>query len=149
MGITYMVTLYSDSRGVKESRAIPVEVSKRLLALKRKYKEFVSLRGYVGKFSEAVEQGGVGPCFAGKNLCNIDSDGNVSLCIDLLDDPVGNIMTDDIFEIERKLNQKYEENKCTDCWTSCRGSIESIRHGGEFFGNLIDYYQMVRPIRLA
>ncbi|MBI5529505.1 MAG: radical SAM protein [Deltaproteobacteria bacterium] len=149
MGITYLVTLYSDSRGSKETRAVPRDVSARLVALKRRHPEFVALRGYLGKFSESVGSGGIGPCFAGRNLCNIDNRGNVALCIDRMDEPVGNILADDPLVIEERLLSKHESNTCRACWTSCRGSIETLMYGGGAPANLLDYYRMTRPVAIA
>lgn len=149
MGITYLVTLYSDARGAKESRAIPADVSRRLLALKSAYPEFVALRGYVAQFSRAVRDGGIGPCRAGANLCNIDSRGNMALCIDRMDDPVGNILMDGPEVLVRRLREKVRTNACRDCWTSCRGSIETLMYGPARTGNLWDYYQMARSVGIG
>ena len=115
MGITYLVSLYSDSRGAKTSRLVSQKVSRHLLALKKKYKEFVSLYGYVAQFSESVQRGGIGPCYTGKNLCNIDYNGNVALCIDDLENPVGNILADDAMEIKKRLVKRFENNTCRAC----------------------------------
>ncbi len=147
-GITYLVTLYSHSRGHKPAQALPVDVSPRLLGLKRKYRHFVALRGYLERFSEATARGGIGPCYAGRNLCNIDSQGNVTFCIDRLEEPAGNILTDDMAEIERRLRGRQQSNDCRACWTSCRGSIESVLYGRRPLLNLFDYYQMTRPVAL-
>mgnify|MGYP001556128610 CR=1 FL=1 len=146
MGITYLVTLYSDGRGSKQCRATSPDTSARLLELKKKYPEFVALRGYIGRFTKAIEEGGLGPCYAGKNLCNIDSQGNVSMCIDRKDDCAGNILKDDIEDIVALLLRKYHDNDCHACWTSCRGSIESLMYFGDRLGNAYDYYQMTKPV---
>ena len=148
LGITYLITLYSHSRGAKPRRDPPPEFSRRLLELKRQYRHFVALRGYLERFSEAMDRGGIGPCHAGRNLCNIDSQGNVTFCIDRLEDPAGNLLTDDIFEIERRLRERHRTNECRDCWTSCRGSIESILYGRQPLLNLRDYFQMTRSVAL-
>jgi MoaA/NifB/PqqE/SkfB family radical SAM enzyme len=148
LGITYLVTLYSHSRGTKPERLATAGVGEQLLAIKQRQPRFVALRGYLEQFTEAVAQNGIGPCYAGRNLCNIDSQGDVGLCIDRLEDPVGNILTDDVFEIERKLLERHRSNQCRDCWTSCRGSIEAVRHGRGKLANLLDYYQMTRPVAL-
>lgn len=149
MGISYLQTLYSSRRGTKEVRRPPRDVSAHLLALKRQHPDFVSLRGYVGRMSRALAEGGIGPCYAGRNLCNIDSQGNVTLCIDRLDEPVGNILEDDARAIERRLLAAHRKNRCRDCWTSCRGSIETLMYGEERLGNFADYYGMVRPVGLG
>lgn len=148
LGITYLVTLYSHSRGTKPERPAGADISEQLLAIKQRYRHFVALRGYLGKFTEAVIQNGIGPCYAGRNLCNTDSQGDVGLCIDRLEYPVGNILTDDVFALERRLLERHRSNRCRDCWTSCRGSIEAVRHGRGKLANLMDYYQMTRPVAL-
>ena len=149
LGITFLLTLYSHNRGTKKPRPVSGEVSHELLALKAKYRNFVALRGYLERFSEAVDAGGVGPCYAGRNLCNIDSQGNVTFCIDRLDQPVGNILTDRMAKIAERLRQGQETNRCAACWTSCRGSIESALFGRHRLANLWDYYQMTRPVPLG
>ena len=145
MGITYLVTLYSTLRGQGQERAPVGDVSAHLLDLHHRYPEFVQLRGYLGRFTEAFEQGGIGPCFTGKHLCNVDCQGQVSLCIDRLDEPVGNLLTDDAREIRRLLLERHQSNTCHSCWTSCRGSIETLQHGQQRLGSLLDYARMVRP----
>jgi radical SAM protein with 4Fe4S-binding SPASM domain len=148
LGITYLLTLYSRSRGSKPERLAAADISAQLLALKRRYRHFVALRGYLEQFTRAVAENGIGACQAGRNLWNIDSQGNVGPCIDRLEDPVGNILLDDVFELQRRLLERHRGNQCRDCWTSCRGSIEAVRHGRHKLGNLLDYYQMVRRVPL-
>jgi MoaA/NifB/PqqE/SkfB family radical SAM enzyme len=148
LGITYLVTLYSASRGRKPERPPPLDLGDRLLALKRKHRHFVSLRGYLERFSDAAAHGGLGPCSAGRSLCNIDSQGQVTFCIDRLDDPVGNILTEEMEVIEQRLLARHRLNRCQGCWTSCRGSIEALLHGRRPWLNLLDYYQMTRPVAL-
>jgi MoaA/NifB/PqqE/SkfB family radical SAM enzyme len=148
MGITYLVTLYSTRRGHGAPQSPPIDVSARMLDLHRRYPEFVQIRGYLARFTEAFQQDGIGPCYAGKHLCNIDCQGQVSLCIDRLDEPVGNLLTDAPQDIERRLREKYQTNDCRSCWTSCRGTIESLRYGKGKIGSLRDYSRMIRPLPL-
>ena len=149
MGITYLLTLYSHSRGSKAEHNFQSQVGEHLLSLKKRYPEFVALRGYLEKFSTAIAHNGIGPCYAGKNLCNIDSQGNVTLCIDRLEDVIGNILEEDFLEIEQRLRTRQANNSCQACWTSCRGSIESVLYGRQPGLNLYDYYQMTRPVPLG
>ena len=149
LGVTYLLTLYSDKRGTLKARPPRPEVSRRLLALKERYPEFVVLRGYIGRFSEALADEGVGPCFAGKNLCNVDCQGNVSLCIDRLDEPVANLLTQEAEFVREQLLLAHQRNQCRSCWTSCRGTIETLMYGEDRAGNLIDYYRLARPVRLS
>ncbi len=147
IGVTYLVTLYSDGRGTKACKPIDRDVSKYLLSLKKKYAEFVALRGYLGRFSEAIDNTGIGNCKCGLNLCNIDSQGNVSLCIDFVDDPIGNILTDEMPFLLKRLAQRNKSNSCKGCWTSCRGSIETMMYGHQRLPNLWDYYQLTKPMK--
>ncbi len=145
LGITYLVTLYSHSRGNKPGRESSADPGRRLLELKKRHRHFVALRGYLEKFSGSTP----GRCHAGRNLCNIDCRGQVSFCIDRLGHPVGNILTDDTREIEHRLLESHQTNECRDCWTSCRGSIESVLYGRHRLLNAWDYYQMTRPVPLG
>ncbi|OQW93742.1 MAG: hypothetical protein BWK79_09575 [Beggiatoa sp. IS2] len=151
IGITYFVTLYSEGRGEKPSRLFRQEVSNELLRLKRKYPtDFVSLPGYLERFAEiTTEEQGITPCYAGKNLFNIDCQGNVTLCIDRLDDPVGNILTDDWSTLQEKLLAQHQQNDCGACWTSCRGNIEPLLYGKHRLRNFLDSYQMTKSIPLV
>ena len=148
MGITYLVTLYSHSRGSKPARQPASDLSEKLLALKTRHRHFVALRGYLGPFSSAVSGTDPGRCHAGRNLCNIDCRGEVSFCIDQLDKTAGNILTDQMRDIASRLLASHRANDCRDCWTSCRGSIESVLYGRQRLMNLWDYYQMTRPVPL-
>lgn len=150
MGITYLVTLYSHARGAKSLRNPQRDVSAHLLGLRKKYAHFVGLRGYLSRFTEATNNGGkVLPCYAGKNLFNIDCQGNVTRCIDRLDDVAGNILTDDITLIKGKLHKQYKTSPCGDCWTSCRGNIESLMYGPNRFMNLFDSYLVTKDVQLT
>lgn len=149
LGITYLLTLYSDKRGTLAARPSTAETSRRLLALKKRYAEFVVLRGYIDRFSEALENEGIGPCYAGKNLCNVDCRGNVSLCIDRVQEPVANLLTDEAGAVRDALLLAHSRNECKSCWTSCRGTIETLMYGRDRLGNLLDYYQLAKPSALV
>ncbi len=148
IGVSYLVTLYSSGRGVKEARTGNLDLSARMLDLQRRYPEFVALRGYLGRFTEAVNTG-VDPCYAGKNLFNIDCQGNVSRCIDQLDKPAGNILTDDLESIRHTLLEQFGTGGCSDCWTSCRGNYETLMYGANRLQNLVDCYRITRKIPLG
>ncbi|MFC2130413.1 hypothetical protein ACFLSQ_03160, partial [Bacteroidota bacterium] len=149
IGVTYLVTLYSNGRRKKEKDFLNRDISSHLLKLKKKYKDFLSLPGYLSKFSEFVHSTeGMSPCCAGKNMYNIDSSGIVRLCIDMLDDPAGNIFQDDINIIKKKLYQKHIENTCSDCWSGCRGPIEALLYDNNKTGNWMAVYQAKKNIPL-
>lgn len=150
IGVTYLVTLYSNGRGNKENRvSAENSISEHLTALWKRYPEFVSLPGYLEKFSEAAAHDGIKPCYAGKNLCNIDSQGNVTRCIDCLDDIAGNIFTDEVAAIQRNLLWQFERSECSGCWTSCRGSIEPMLYGKKRLSNIVNCYPTIRDVPLA
>jgi len=101
-------------------------VTARLLDLKRKYKEFISLTSYLEHMDQAIADGGIGDCQTGKLLMNIDSKGNVARCTETLDEPVGNILAEDARTIYAKLLERQRTRDCAACWTSCRGFAESM-----------------------
>ena len=127
IGVTYMVNLYSWNRGTKQRRLPDSSVTEYLLGLKRKYPEFVNLTTYVEHLDQAIAAGGVGDCKTGRLLMNIDNRGRVARCTERLDEPVGNILTDDIDAIRRRLRQVADSQECAQCWTSCRGFAESMQ----------------------
>lgn len=148
LGVTYFVNMYSSCRGKKDSRKVS-DISEHLLGLRKKYRNFVVTPGYLARFSEAVNsENGVTPCYAGKNLFNLDSQGNAGLCMDRLEEPVGNILAEDIQTIKKKLFQAYLKNECGDCWTSCRGGIEPQLYGERRFSDLLDSYRIFRRVPL-
>lgn len=126
LGVTYMVNLYSWNRGIKKPRLPENEVSAFLLSLKKKYPEFVTLTTYIERLDQAITEGGIGNCKTGKLLLNIDNQGNVARCTETVDEPVGNILHEDVWEIRKKLLKLQKEKECNQCWTSCRGFAESM-----------------------
>jgi len=150
IGITYLVTLYSNGRGKKEYIGRNEDISKHLLGLKKKYKEFVALPGYLSKFTESVSgKKEIAPCYAGKNLFNIGSNGDVSLCIDRLDTPAGNIFVDEMRIISEKLLAMQQSNTCGDCWTSCRGAIESLLYHSHKVSNIKALYESIKNVTIG
>ena len=102
----------------------PVEPA--ISELKAKYPEFVTLTTYLEHLDQAIAEGGVGDCQTGRLLMNIGSRGEVARCTETLEEPVGNILSDDIREIRRRLHAVQRERPCAQCWTSCRGFAESM-----------------------
>jgi len=100
-------------------------VGPRLLALRRKYPNFLSNPYYLSHFDEHLA-GGVGGCRAGRSFFNIDSTGDVAICVESRDEPVANLYRDDVQTIRRRLAAAAKNNDCRDCWYNCRGEIESL-----------------------
>jgi MoaA/NifB/PqqE/SkfB family radical SAM enzyme len=126
IGVTYMVNLYSWNRGAKTPRTPGMKVTEHLLRLKKQYPEFVTLTTYIEHLDQAIAEGGIGDCQTGRLLLNIDTHGNVARCTETLDQPVGNILSDDIIAIRHRLWNVQRERDCHQCWTSCRGFAESM-----------------------
>jgi len=144
LGVTYMLTLYSYSRGQKPRRTPDGAVSRRLLELKARYPGFVTLTSYLEKLDQAIAEGGIGDCRAGRLLLNIDPAGNVARCTETLDSPAGNILTEDIGELRRKLLEVQRTQPCRECWTSCRGFAESMLQPPRL-RQWREFYHSVRP----
>jgi MoaA/NifB/PqqE/SkfB family radical SAM enzyme len=126
LGVTYMLSLYSSSRGSKEPRRPDCKVTDYLLRLKARYPEFVTLTSYIQDLDTALADGGIGNCQTGRLLLNVDHRGFVARCTETLDQPVGNILTDDVMELRRRLHEVQARQDCAQCWTSCRGFAESM-----------------------
>jgi MoaA/NifB/PqqE/SkfB family radical SAM enzyme len=144
LGVTYMLSLYSWNRGSKERRLPGAGVTRRLLELKRKYPEFITLTSYIEAFDRAIAAGGIGDCQTGKLLLNIDHRGGVARCTETLDEPVGNLLTDDIGAIRRALAEVQRTRPCAQCWTSCRGFAECM-HRPPRWRQFREFFTSVRP----
>jgi MoaA/NifB/PqqE/SkfB family radical SAM enzyme len=144
IGVTYMVNLYSWNRGTKPPRLPGARVSEHLLALKRKYPEFITMTSYLERFDIAIAAGGVGDCQTGRLLLNIDSHGAVARCTETLDEPVGNILADDVLAIRDRLLKVQRTRPCAQCWTSCRGFAECM-HKPPRWRQFREFFISVRP----
>jgi MoaA/NifB/PqqE/SkfB family radical SAM enzyme len=144
LGVTYMVNLYSWNRGEKPRRAPHQQLTQRLLELKAKYPEFVTLTTYIEKLDQAVAEGGIGDCKCGRLLLNIDPAGQVARCTETLNEPVGNILTEEMSAIREKLFRVQKEKPCAQCWTSCRGFAESMFQPPRW-RQLREFHKSVRP----
>ena len=100
-------------------------VSPRLLELFDRYNNFASGPLYISKFDEFLH-GGVPNCKAGSAFFNIDSTGDVAICVEYKDQPVANLLTDGAATIRSRLRAAARGNECRDCWYNCRGEIEGL-----------------------
>ncbi len=100
-------------------------VGRRLLALRRKHSNFLSNPQYLARFDDFLS-GGVPDCRAGKAFFNIDSAGDVAICVENKDRPVANLFSDSASVIHAKLRQASGSNPCKACWYNCRGEVESL-----------------------
>jgi MoaA/NifB/PqqE/SkfB family radical SAM enzyme len=144
IGVTYMVNLYSWNRGTKTPRLPTALVTEHLLALKRKYPEFITLTSYLEQFDRAIAVGGVGDCQTGRLLLNIDNHGNVARCTETLDEPVGNVLRDGATALRDRLLAVQKSRPCAQCWTSCRGFAECM-HKPPRWRQFREFFISVRP----
>ncbi|HOF17942.1 MAG TPA: radical SAM protein [Phycisphaerae bacterium] len=110
-------------------------VSPRLLEIQRRRPNFLSNPYYLGRFDEFLH-GGVPGCRAGRAFFNIDSAGDIAICVERKDRPVANLWADGIRTIQRRLRAGAAGNRCADCWYNCRGEIESLYDARGIFASL-------------
>jgi MoaA/NifB/PqqE/SkfB family radical SAM enzyme len=100
-------------------------VSQHLLKLRAKYPNFLSNPYFLSRFDEALN-GGVTGCKAGRGFFNIDSTGDIAVCVEERGHPVANLFRDSAATIVRALRGDETPSRCTACWYNCRGEIESL-----------------------
>jgi MoaA/NifB/PqqE/SkfB family radical SAM enzyme len=100
-------------------------VGRYLLDLRRRYPNFLSNPYFLSRFDQALD-GGVPHCQAGRGFFNIDSTGDVSVCVEERFRPLANLYRHSSEEIVRRLRNDKSARRCRDCWYNCRGEIESL-----------------------
>ena len=100
-------------------------VSQHLLALRKKYRNFLSNPYFLSRFDAALN-GGVPGCRAGRGFFSIDSTGDIAICVEERDHPVANLFEHSAQEIVQRLRNDKTAQTCTACWYNCRGEIESL-----------------------
>ena len=100
-------------------------VSPRLLALRKRWPNFLSNPYYLERFDRFLG-GGMGGCMAGRAFFNIDSAGDVAICVDRKDRPLANLYRDGAALIHQRLRAAAKGNACRACWYNCRGEVESL-----------------------
>jgi MoaA/NifB/PqqE/SkfB family radical SAM enzyme len=100
-------------------------VAERLLDLRRRYPNFLSNPYFLARFDEALT-GGVPGCKAGRGFFNIDSTGDIAVCVEQRHAPVANLYRDSAREIVQRLRGDDTRRSCRSCWYNCRGEVESL-----------------------
>jgi MoaA/NifB/PqqE/SkfB family radical SAM enzyme len=100
-------------------------VASRLLALRGRYRNFLSNPYYLGRFDQFLSAGVPG-CRAGRAFFNIDSTGDVAICVESKTRPVASLYSDSAQTIHARLREASRANRCTSCWYNCRGEVESL-----------------------
>jgi MoaA/NifB/PqqE/SkfB family radical SAM enzyme len=138
-GAYFMVQPYCELKtGDEKFLCRDPEVSEKLLALRSKYPNMLSNPYFLSQFKNALN-GGVSGCKAGRAFFNIDSLGNISMCVERRSTPMGNLYRDNILDVYNKMKLESRQNKCQACWYNCRGELESLYNVYGLFRSLPTY----------
>ena len=110
-------------------------VSRTLVGLRDKYPNFLSNRVFLSRFDQALD-GGVPGCKAGTAFFNIDSAGDIAICVEQRGEAVANLYRHSSGAIVQKLRAAAKGNTCADCWYNCRGETEMLYHPTAIFKSL-------------
>jgi MoaA/NifB/PqqE/SkfB family radical SAM enzyme len=122
----FMIQPYSRLKtGSTSYEPSPGSLGPRLLALRDRWPNFLSNRSYLSRFDEYLA-GGVPGCRAGQAFFNIDSVGDIAICVERRDEPLANLFRDAPREIHQRLRQAGQLTECRKCWYNCRGEVESL-----------------------
>jgi len=100
-------------------------VARKLLEIWKRNRNFLSNPRYLACFDQFAD-GGVPGCRAGRAFFNIDSTGDIAICVENRHRPVANLFSDSIYVIRERLRAAAKNNRCRECWYNCRGEVESI-----------------------
>lgn len=146
-GVGHQVTLLSISgyrRGKGPDAMPPPGISEGLDALWKRYPHVRFFRDYFARMDAFLEGGAMPVCQAGVQGWNLDHVGNVSPCIERIDQVVGNVKTEPLRALHARLAAQQEEiARCQQCWTACRG-IQQALGGGASPGALFDLATRMR-----
>jgi MoaA/NifB/PqqE/SkfB family radical SAM enzyme len=127
-GAYFMVQPYSVRKtGSERFRYQGRTVSEYLLGLRARHANFLSNPYFLSHFDAALN-GGVPGCKAGRRFFNIDSTGDIAVCVEERKRPVANLFDHSVREIVRRLRADDAPSRCMACWYNCRGEIESLGH---------------------
>ncbi len=125
-GAYFMVQPYSQRKtGSRRFFNHNMGISRKLLDLRARHANMLSNPYFLSRFDEAFN-GGVPGCQAGRAFFNIDSAGDIAICVEERARPVANLYRDDVRTIVGALRDRSRGNACTDCWYNCRGEVESL-----------------------
>ncbi len=119
----FMVQPYSILKTGDEKFLPPEGCARTLVELRKRHGNFLSNIEFLARF-DAAANGGVPNCMAGRSFFNVDTNGDVSRCVEFRGSPVANLVSDPIRKIMRRLKDAHRNNTCRACWYNCRGEIE-------------------------
>jgi MoaA/NifB/PqqE/SkfB family radical SAM enzyme len=134
IGVGHQVTLLSRSgyrRGKGPDELPPEGVSAHLHGLWRRYPHVQFFGEYFQQIDAFLTGGSLPTCKAGVQSFNIDHVGNVSPCIEKIDETAGNVKKESLVAIHRRLVEAQGRVAgCQACWTACRGLAQALGDGG-------------------
>lgn len=119
----FMIQPYSTLKTGDEKFVHPAGCAQKLIALRKRHGHFLSNIEFLSRFDQAAD-GGVPGCRAGRSFFNVDTNGDISRCVEFRNSPVANLAEDPINVIMRRLKRAHRNNTCHSCWYNCRGEIE-------------------------
>jgi MoaA/NifB/PqqE/SkfB family radical SAM enzyme len=138
-GVGHQFTLLSvdgfrrNKRGA--DRLPSAEVSETLGELFRRYPHVRFFSDYFRTVGTFLRNESMPTCRAGLQSFNIDHVGNVSPCIERIDESVGNVRQASLPELHARLISKQGEIAgCQRCFTACRGFNQALGGGGTLRG---------------
>lgn len=132
-------------RGKSDDALPPPGTGQALLALWHKYPHVRFFRDYFKGMDDFLAERPLPSCRAGLQSFNIDHVGNVSACIERIDEVVGNVREASLGELHRRVAGKNAElARCQQCFTACRGIAQALGDGG----SLTAWYDMSTRTRI-
>ena len=131
----FMVQPYSYMKTNSTEYTPKQGVSDKLLKMWKRNKNFLSNPEYLKKFDQFLA-GGIPGCKAGRAFYNIDSTGDIAICVENKHKPIANLYENETWEIRDRLRQASKNNDCTCCWYNCRGEVESLYKPKSLFMSL-------------
>lgn len=123
---SFMIQPYTTMKNGVRDHVPQSKSSEHLLALKRRYRNFVSNPYSLARFDTFYEERGVTACKAGRAFFNVDNFLNVQKCVEFRSEAIGNLRELDMKHMVRMLRRENARNKCKACWYNCRGEIEAL-----------------------
>jgi MoaA/NifB/PqqE/SkfB family radical SAM enzyme len=137
-GVGHQFTLLATDgfrRGLGVDRLPGPEVSEALTGLYQRYPHLRFFSDYFRNLGHFLRGERLPTCRAGTQSFNIDHVGNVSPCIERIDESVGNVKQSSVVELHARLAARQPEvSRCQRCYTACRGFNQAMGAGGSLRG---------------
>lgn len=134
-GVGHQFTLLATNgyrRGQSDADQLPS--AEALESLSQRFERFPHIRFFSDYLEEAaafVDNRRLPGCRAGLQSFNLDHVGNVSACIERIEESVGNVKQVALTELHRRLATRHAEiATCQRCYTACRGFNQALGDGG-------------------